>query len=57
MIQEFEKTGFIDLQSGAGKNRIDSMSVEEKATAVQEMSRVLCNHAVHGEVSKHWTGL
>ena len=38
MIQKFEKTGPFDVQSGKGKKKIDSTSVEEVATTIQEES-------------------
>ena len=36
IIQEFEKRGPFDVQSGSGKKIINSTVVEEVATAVQE---------------------
>ena len=36
IIQKFEKTGSFDLQSGRGREKIDSTVDEEVATAVQE---------------------
>ena len=39
MIQKFEKTGYLDVQSGRMTKRIDLTIVEQVVTAVQEESR------------------